>query len=144
MIKIGNVLLKKSAALAPMASVGDVVFRKLCKKFGACYVVTEMVPCKGICSNEKLLQKYVNFSDEQRPVGVQLFGSDPASFELAVKKVLKFKPDIIDINMGCPVKKVVKTGAGCALMKNIKLAQQIASIVVETSTVPVTVKMRKG
>ncbi len=144
MLKIGNVLLKRSAALAPMASVGDVVFRRLCKKFGACYIVSEMVPCKGICLNEKLLKKYVNFSDEERPIGVQLFGSEPNYFKLAVEKVLKFKPDVIDINMGCPVKKVVKTGAGCALMKNIELAQKIALIVVETSTVPVTVKIRKG
>lgn len=143
-LKLGNVRIKKTAALAPMASVADVVYRTLCKQFKASYVVGEMVSVKGVCFNEKSMQRYLKITAKERPMAIQLFGSDPYYFQLAVDKILKYRPDVIDLNMGCPVKKVVNSGAGCKLMTNIKLAEQIASVVVKCSSVPVTVKMRTG
>lgn len=142
--KIGNVNIEKSAALAPMASVADVVYRKLCKQFKASYVVSEMISVKGICFNEKAMEKYMKITQQERPMAIQLFGSDPYYFELALEKVLKFQPDIIDLNMGCPVRKVVRSGAGCKLMTNVKLAEKIVLAVVKHSIVPVTVKIRMG
>lgn len=143
-LKIGNVKIKKTAALAPMASVADCVYRSLCKSFGAAYVVGEMVSVKGLCFNEKLSEPYLKVSSFERPMAVQLFGSESKYFEMAMEKVLSFKPDIIDLNMGCPVNKVVKCGAGCKLMTNPELAEQIVLAVVKNSNVPVTVKMRAG
>lgn len=144
-VKIGNVKIKKTAALAPMASVADSVYRQVCKAFKAAYVVGEMVSVKGLCSSEKLAQTYLKITDFERPMAVQLFGNNPKWFELAMSRVLSFKPDVIDINMGCPVNKVVKAGAGCKLMTNPALAEKIVSVVVKGAfNVPVTVKMRAG
>ncbi len=142
-LKIGNVEIEKTAALAPMASVADTVFRVLCKQFKASYLVSEMIPVKGLCFNKKIEQT-LKIYEIERPMAIQLFGSEPYFFEKAMEIVLKYKPDIIDINMSCPVKKVVKTGAGCKLMTNSKLAEKIVTTVVKNSTVPVTVKIRKG
>lgn len=143
-LKIGNVKIKKTAALAPMASVADSVYRSLCKSFGAAYVVGEMVSVKGLCFNEKLSEAYLKISSFERPMAVQLFGSESKYFEMAMEKVLKFKPDVVDLNMGCPVNKVVKCGAGCELMNRPELAEQIVLAVVKSSKIPVTVKIRAG
>lgn len=143
-LKIGNVKIKKTAALAPMASVADTAYRLMCKKFGAALVFSEMISVKGIFFNPEKSEKYLNITPKERPMAIQLFGEDPKYFELALPKVLQYAPDIVDINMGCPVNKVVKTGAGCALMKNIELATKIAATVVKHCNVPVTVKLRKG
>lgn len=143
-IKIGNLKIKKTAALAPMASVSDRAYRLICKEFKACLVFSEMVSVKGIYYNPKKAKNLLKITKKERPMGIQLFGQDPKYFFLALDEVLKNKPDIIDLNMGCPVKKVVKTGAGCSLMKNVELAEKIASVVVKNSNVPVTVKIRKG
>ena len=144
MLKIGNVAIEKTAALAPMASVADRAYRTICKEYGACYVVGEMVSVKGLCFSPDKALGLITVTDEERPMAVQLFGSEPEYFEKALPKVLKFQPDIIDINMGCPVPKVTKSNSGCMLMKNPKLAEQIARCVVKSSSVPVTVKIRKG
>ena len=143
-IKIGNLNIKKTAALAPMASVADTAYRLVCKKFKACLVFSEMVSVKGVYFNPEKSEKLLKIRDNERPMGIQLFGDDPKYFLLAMPKVLSYNPDIIDINMGCPVKKVVKSGAGCSLMKNVKLAEEIVSVVVKNSNCPVTVKIRKG
>lgn len=144
-INIGNVSIKRTAVLAPMASVADRAYRLMCRKYGASYLVSEMVSAKGICYSDRKTAELCTVTDGERPMAVQLFGSEPDFMAEAVKIVLQYRPDIIDINMGCPVPKVVNTGAGSALMKNIRLASEITeSAVKSTENVPVTVKIRSG
>ncbi len=144
-VNIGNVSIKKTAVLAPMASVADRAYRLMCKKYGASYLVSEMVSAKGICYSDRKTAELCTVTDEERPMAVQLFGSEPDFMAEAVKIVLQYNPDIIDINMGCPVPKVVNTGAGSALMKNIRLASEITESAVKSAgNVPVTVKIRSG
>ena len=144
-IIIGKAEINKTAALAPMAGVADRAYRLMCKKYGAAYVVSEMVSAKGICYSDKKTAELCTVTDEERPMAVQLFGSEPDFMAEAVKIVLDYKPDIIDINMGCPVPKVVGTGAGSALMKDVRLAADITAAAVKAAgDVPVTVKIRSG
>ena len=144
-IKIGNVEIAKTAALAPMASVADRSYRLMCKRFGAAYTVSEMVSAKGICYSDRKTAELCTVTDAERPMAVQLFGSEPDFMAKAVGIVLEYHPDIIDINMGCPVPKVVGTGAGSALMKDVRLAADITEAAVKAAgDVPVTVKIRSG
>lgn len=145
MIKIGNVEIKKTACLAPMASVADRAYRLMCKKYGSAYCVSEMVSVKGICYSDKKTAELCTVTDDERPMAIQLFGSEPDFMAEAVDIVLKYNPDIIDINMGCPVPKVVNIGAGSSLMKDIDLAGKITESAVKAAgNVPVTVKIRSG
>jgi nifR3 family TIM-barrel protein len=117
----------------------------MCKKYGAAYVVSEMVSAKGICYSDRKTAELCTVTDEERPMAIQLFGSEPDFMAEAVKIVLEYHPDIIDINMGCPVPKVVGTGAGSALMKDVKLAADITEAAVKAAgDTPVTVKIRSG
>ncbi|HPY83988.1 MAG TPA: tRNA dihydrouridine synthase DusB [Ruminococcus flavefaciens] len=142
---IGKVPVRRTAALAPMAGVADRAYRLMCKKYGAAYVVSEMVSAKGICYSDRKTAELCTVTDEERPMGIQLFGSEPEFMADAVKIVLEYRPDIIDINMGCPVPKVVNTGAGSALMKDVGLAESITAAAVKAAgDVPVTVKIRSG
>lgn len=144
-ISIGGVKIAKTAALAPMAGVADRAYRLMCKKYGAAYAVSEMVSAKGICYSDKKTAELCTVTDEERPMAVQLFGSEPDFMAEAVKTVRGFSPDIIDINMGCPVPKVVKTGAGSSLMKDVGLAAEITEAAVKAAgSIPVTVKIRSG
>lgn len=144
-VKIGNIVLDRTAVLAPMAGVADRAYRLMCKKYGCAYCVSEMVSAKGICYSDKKTAELCTVTDGERPMAVQLFGSEPDFMAEAVKIVLEYKPDIIDINMGCPVPKVVNTGAGSALMKDTGLAYKIAESAVKAAgDVPVTVKIRSG
>lgn len=144
-ISIGGVNIAKTAALAPMAGVADRAYRLMCKKYGAAYTVSEMVSAKGICYSDKKTAELCTVTDEERPMAVQLFGSEPDFMAEAVKIVREFSPDIIDINMGCPVPKVVNTGAGSSLMKDIGLAAKITEAAVKAAeNIPVTVKIRSG
>lgn len=144
-VKIGNIVINKTAVLAPMAGVADRAYRLMCKKYGCAYCVSEMVSAKGICYSDKKTAELCTVTDGERPMAVQLFGSEPDFMAEAVKIVLEYKPDIIDINMGCPVPKVVNTGAGSALMKDTGLAYKIAESAVKAAgDVPVTVKIRSG
>lgn len=144
-IKIGNVSIARTAALAPMASVADRAYRLMCKKYGAAYVVSEMVSAKGICYSDRKTAELCTVTDEERPMAIQLFGSEPDFMAQAVGIVKQFRPDIIDINMGCPVPKVVGTGAGSALMKEPELAAEITAAAVSAAgDTPVTVKIRSG
>ena len=145
MIKIGNVEIKKTACLAPMASVADRAYRLMCKKYGSAYCVSEMVSAKGICYSDKKTAELCTITDDERPMAIQLFGSEPDFMAEAVEIVLKYNPDIIDINMGCPVPKVVNICAGSSLMKDIDLAGKITESAVKAAgNVPVTVKIRSG
>lgn len=142
-IKIGNVEMSNNIFLAPMAGVTDMPFRRLCKEFGAGMIYTEMASSKAVhYGSEKTKGIYEVFEDE-RPIGIQIFGSDPDVMAETASELSEYA-DIIDINMGCPANKIVKNGEGSALMKNLKLAEEIITKVVRASRVPVTVKMRKG
>lgn len=144
-VNIGKIAVRRTAALAPMASVADRAYRLMCKKYGAAYVVSEMVSAKGICYSDRKTAELCTVTSEERPMAVQLFGNEPEFMEKAVDIVLRFEPDIIDINMGCPVPKVVGTGAGSALMKDVGLAEEITRAAVRAAgDTPVTVKIRSG
>lgn len=144
-IKIGRVSIPRTAALAPMAGVADRAYRLMCKEYGAACTVSEMVSAKGICYSDRKTAQLCTVTDGERPMGVQLFGSEPDFMARAVEIVLGFEPDFIDINMGCPVPKVVNTGAGSALMKDIRLAAAITEAAVRAAgDTPVTVKIRSG
>ena len=142
---IGGVELPRSAALAPMAGVADRAYRLMCKRYGAAYVVSEMVSAKGICYSDRKTAELCTVTDEERPMGVQLFGSEPDFMAKAVEIVKSYQPDIIDINMGCPVPKVVNTGAGSSLARDIDLAARICEAAVKAAgDIPVTAKIRSG
>lgn len=141
---LGTVQFPKTAVLAPMAGVTDRAFRLLCKEFGAAAVVSEMISAKGLCYGDKGSAALCQITDGERPMGLQLFGSEPEFIRRAAALVQQFQPDWIDLNMGCPVRKVVTTGAGCALMQNLPLAQEIVRAAAAESSVPVTVKFRLG
>jgi tRNA-dihydrouridine synthase B len=143
-IDIGGLIINKTAALAPMASVADKAFRYICKELGACYVVSEMASAKGMFYSDRKTKELLEVTDFERPMGVQLFGSEPKYMALAAVQAAEFKPDIIDINMGCPVPKVAGNGCGSALMKDPALASRIIKEVVNAVDIPVTVKIRKG
>jgi len=144
-VNIGGVQIKRTAVLAPMAGVADRAYRLMCRKYGASFTVSEMVSAKGICYSDRKTAELCTVTDGERPMSVQLFGSEPEFMAKAVDIVLRYSPDIIDINMGCPVPKVVNTGAGSALMKSPELAVKVAESAVRTAgKVPVTVKIRSG
>lgn len=141
---LGKLKLPKTAMLAPMAGVADRAYRLLCMSYGAAGTVSEMVSVKGICYGDKASAELCTITPQEHPMGLQLFGSDPDFVGRAVSKVQQYQPDWIDLNMGCPVHKVVATGAGSALMRNIPLAQEIVRAAIRESSVPITVKFRLG
>ena len=146
MLKIGNLFIHTPIFLAPMAGVTDYSFRIICKEHGAGIVYSEFVSAHGIIrKNEKTLDM-IKFTDEERPIGIQIFGDEPEVMAKAARFVAdQFKPDIIDINYGCPVPKITKRGAGSAALKDLCLMEEITSAVVESvPQLPVTVKMRAG
>lgn len=144
-MKIGNIEINsRSAALAPMAGVADRAFRELCVRYGATYVVSEMVSSKGLTMCDRKSKKLLYLSDEERPAAAQIFGSDPKIMAESAVSCLAYKPDVIDINMGCPAPKIAGNGGGSALMKNPQLAEEIMRAVKEAVDIPVTVKFRLG
>ncbi|MCI8682427.1 MAG: tRNA dihydrouridine synthase DusB [Lachnospiraceae bacterium] len=143
-LKIGNVMLENNLILAPMAGVCDLPFRMLCKEQGAGLLCMEMVSAKGIYYNNKNTEILLTAHEKERPLSLQLFGADPEIISEMAKKIEDRPFDILDINMGCPVPKVVNNGEGSALMKTPKLAYEIVSKTVKAIQKPVTVKIRKG
>lgn len=143
-LNIGGVPLKSHAVLAPMAGVSDRAYRELCVRFGAAYCVSEMVSSKSLSFNSKKSEELMEISDLERPCGIQIFGDDPKCMADAAKHALENKPDIIDINMGCPAPKISSNGSGSALMKNPRLCGEIVKAVTAVTDIPVTVKIRKG
>lgn len=141
---IGNVKLANNVVLGPMAGVTDLSFRLICKEFGVGLLVTEMVSTKALYYEDKKTQKIMMIDEAERPVSLQIFGSDPNVMGQMVKKLNSSNHDIIDINMGCPAPKIVKNGDGSALMKTPWLAYDIIKSCVDNSDKPVTVKFRKG
>ena len=143
-LQIGNVKLEGNLFLGPMAGVTDLPFRLLCKEKGADLVYTEMVSAKGVQYNNKNTENLLLIQEEERPVALQLFGADPVILSETAKRLEPRNFDILDINMGCPVPKVVNNGEGSALMKNPKLIGEIVKMVSHAISKPVTVKIRKG
>ena len=143
-LRIGNVTLENNLILAPMAGVTDLPFRLLCKEQGAALCCMEMVSAKGIYYNNKNTESLLTVDERERPVSLQLFGSDPEIMAAMAAKIEHRNFDILDINMGCPVPKVVNNGDGSALMKNPVLAGKIIESMVKAIEKPVTVKIRKG
>ncbi|MFR2256441.1 MAG: tRNA dihydrouridine synthase DusB [Ruminococcus sp.] len=143
-LNISGVPLKSHAVLAPMAGVSDRAYRELCVRFGAAYCVSEMVSSKALSFNSKKSEELMEISDLERPCGIQIFGDDPKCMADAAKHALENKPDIIDINMGCPAPKISSNGSGSALMKNPRLCGEIVKAVTAVTDIPVTVKIRKG
>ena len=143
---IGNIKIKTPIFLAPMAGVTDYPFRILCKEMGAGIVYSEFVSADGIIRENSKTLNLIRFEEPERPIGIQIFGSDPEVMSKASRFVLdSFKPDLIDINYGCPVPKVTKKGAGSAALKDLCLMDDITTAVVESvPEIPVTVKMRAG
>ncbi len=143
-IQIGNITLQNNCILAPMAGVTDLPFRLLCAEQGAGLVCMEMVSAKAIYYNNKNTEELMEIHPDEHPVSLQLFGSDPEIISEMAKRIEEKPFDILDINMGCPVPKVVNNGEGSALMKNPKLVGEIISKTVKAIQKPVTVKFRKG
>lgn len=142
-LKIGNVELKNNLILAPMAGITNLPFRVICEKYNPGMVCTEMASSKAIFYNDNKTKRLLNTEGEKRPISFQIFGSDEEAMAYATKYVSKFA-DIIDINMGCPAPKVVKNGDGSKLLLDLDKVKTIMKAVVNNSTVPVTVKIRKG
>ena len=143
-LRIGNVTLENTYILGPMAGVTDLPFRLLCKEQGAGLLCMEMVSAKAILYNNKNTETLLEIHPDEQPVSLQFFGSDPQIMSEMAKRIEERPFSILDINMGCPVPKVVKNGEGSALMKNPKLAHEIISAMVKAIRKPVTVKIRKG
>lgn len=142
--KIGPIKLDGWAVLAPMAGVSDLAYRVIARRMGAAMTTAEMVSAKGLYYKNEKTRDMLKIDPGEHPVALQLFGSEPDIMALGAKEMEKAGADIIDINMGCPMQKVVKNGDGSALMKNVPLAAAVVKAMVEAVHVPVTVKMRLG
>ena len=143
-LKIGNVILSNNVILAPMAGVSDLPFRLLCSRMGAGMVCMEMISAKAIMYNNRNTEGLLEIHPDETTVSLQLFGNDPHIMAEQAKRIEDRPFDILDVNMGCPVPKVVNNGEGSALMKNPKLVGEIVEALAKAIKKPVTVKIRKG
>lgn len=143
-LSIGSVHLARPVVLAPMAGVCDLPYRVIARRYGAALVCAEMISAQGIRYRNQHTAELLRIDEREHPLSMQIFGSDPAVMAQAAAVVEEAGADIVDINMGCPVKKIVRNGDGSALMKNLPLAEEVIRAVVQAVSVPVTVKMRTG
>ncbi|UCE20498.1 MAG: tRNA dihydrouridine synthase DusB [Gemmatimonadota bacterium] len=143
-MKIGNVQIQGKVVLAPLAGITDTSFRLLCRFFGAALVFTEMISADGLVRGNTNTLRYLFFQQSERPLGIQIFGSDPEILAKGAVSAAQQKPDMIDINLACPVRKVVKRNAGAALLRDLKLVEKIFRAVVQAVQIPVTIKIRSG
>ena len=145
-MKIGTVEVETPVALAPMAGVTDLAFRTVCRELGAGYTVSEMVSAKALCFQDKKSIPLLRLGPQEHPAAVQIFGSDPEAMERAAALALDYSgADVLDVNMGCPVPKIVNSGDGSALMRDPKQAEKVIRAVIRGAAgIPVTVKIRKG
>jgi nifR3 family TIM-barrel protein len=143
-MKIGTLSLKNEMILAPMAGISNLPFRLLNREFGVGLTFTEMISANGLMRGMQKSMHYLNAHSDDRPLGVQIFGADPSILAEAAKIITDLGADLLDVNMGCPVKKVVKTGAGAALMKDPQRIAAILGAVRKATHLPLTVKMRAG
>ena len=143
-MRIGNVFLENEVFLAPMAGVTDLAFRLICKEYGSGLLYTEMINAKALCYDDEKTKGMLKIEEEEHPVAVQIFGSEPEFIAGATEILNEHSNEILDINMGCPAPKVVKNGDGSALMKTPELAAKVIEAAAKKSKKPVTVKFRKG
>lgn len=145
-LKIGNIELENNVVLAPMAGITDLTFRTICKSFGAGLLYTEMISAKGLYYKDIKTEQLMKINENNRPISIQIFGSDAEIMAYVVENYINKREDIdiIDINMGCPAPKIVKSGDGCALMKNPHLAGNIVNKIKKVSNKPISVKFRSG
>ena len=143
-VKIGGVNIPGRTALAPLAGITDRSFRMLCRQQGASFAVTEMVSAKGLAEGSERSNQYLDFEADEFPISAQLFGSEPEVMAEGARVVAERSPDIIDINCGCPVKKIVTRNAGAALLNTPDLLGQIIAAMVRAVDIPVTLKIRSG
>ena len=143
-MKINNYNFRYGLFLAPMAGVTDRAYRALCVRYGAELVTTELVSAKAVTMEDERTFRLASLTEDEHPAAIQIFGSDPMVMEEAAYRLMKLSPEMIDINMGCPVPKIVRNGEGCALMQDVEKAGKIVENVVKSVSVPVTVKMRIG
>jgi len=144
-MKIGSIELASPFVVAPMAGMTDTAFRRLVKRQGGCgLVVTEMVSSEGLVRGIDRTLEYAEYTEEERPVSIQIFGGDPQKMAAAARIVQDMGADIVDINMGCPVPKIAKHNAGCSLMREPDHAARVVEAMVDAVTIPVSVKMRAG
>ena len=144
-MKIGSVTLPSPFAVAPMAGMTDSAFRRLVKRHGGCgLVVTEMVSSEGLVRGIDRTLEYAEYTEEERPVSIQIFGGDPDKMAAAAQIVESMGADIVDVNMGCPVPKIAKHNAGCSLMREPEHAASVIGAMTKAVKIPVTVKMRAG
>lgn len=143
-MKIASILIENPFILAPLAGYTDLAFRLLCREYGAGLCYSEMISCHGLVYHQKNTLDMIKTTNEERPVVIQLFGGEPGVMGEAAAILSEYPIDLIDINMGCPVKKVTKKGAGAALMRDTQTARQIIKAVCANSQVPVTIKIRSG
>ncbi len=144
-MKIGVVNLPSPFAMAPMAGMTDTAFRRLVKRHGGCgLVVTEMVSSEGLVRGIDRTLEYAEYTEEERPISIQIFGGDPAKMAEAARIVEGMGADIVDVNMGCPVPKIATHNAGCSLMREPAHAASVIAAMARAVKIPVTVKMRAG
>src|SRR5438132_6876394 len=144
-MRIGPVELSAPFAVAPMAGMTDSAFRRLVKRHGGCgLVVTEMVSSEGLVRGIDRTLEYAEYTEEERPISIQIFGGDPEKMAAAAQIVEGMGADIVDVNMGCPVPKIAKHHAGCSLMREPEHAAAVVSAMAKAVSIPVTVKMRAG
>ena len=144
-MKIASVALEHPVALAPMAGMTDTAFRRLVKRKGGCgLVVTEMVSAEGLVRGIDRTLEYAEYTEEERPVSIQIFGGDPGKMAEAAQIVESLGANIVDVNMGCPVPKISKHNAGCSLMREPQHAANVVAAMTRRVRIPVTVKMRAG
>lgn len=144
LLKIGNIQLDHPFLLAPLAGVSDAPFRRICRQLGAAMVYSEMVSAKGMYYNDKNTERLLYMYEEERPTAFQIFGSEPEMIAYAARELKERENSLLDINMGCPVPKIVKNGEGAALMKSPDLVYKLVEAAVKEAGKPVTVKIRKG
>src|SRR5215510_8447840 len=144
-MRIGHVDLPSPFAVAPMAGMTDTAFRRLVKRHGGCgLVVTEMVSAEGLVRGIDRTLEYAEYTEEERPISIQIFGGDPDKMAAAAQIVEGMGADIVDVNMGCPVPKIAKHNAGCSLMREPEHASEVIGAMAKAVKIPVTVKMRAG
>ncbi|MCK4679669.1 tRNA-dihydrouridine synthase family protein, partial [bacterium] len=143
-MRIGSVVYETPFVLAPLAGLTDSPMRRICRRRGASMVWTEMVSAEGLVRDGAKSHELLAFAEEERPIAFQIFGARPEAMAGAAARVAALDPDVIDINLGCPAKKVIRGGAGAALMREPALLREITSAVVEAAGRPVTAKIRSG
>lgn len=143
-MKIGNLNIEGMVFCAPMAGISTPPYRIFARRFGAAVVYSEMVSSHGLAYNSKKTKELLDFSEAERPIGIQLFGADPDIMHQAARIVSEWKPNIIDLNFGCPVKKVVKKNGGAAVLRDLGLTRALVEAAVSAGPIPVTAKLRSG